>query len=175
MRGEDAKEEPICPTTTAIMAKALAMSTYDSLLCMILRVKGGLRILLFGINSRGFGAHVIAGSHRGTISACRSDGEDIATSGNRECTCLSESIRRLTDRSDDIIDGLFLATSGEILDLVVSLIEGGADKIVHTGIDDNNLLRLALLDINHLGDKRTALCHHCPTEFEMELDTLGEG
>ena len=55
------------------------------------------------------------------------------------------------------------------------LIEGGADKIVHTGINDNNLLRLALLDINHLGDKRTALCHHCPTEFEMELDTLGEG
>ena len=61
------------------------------------------------------------------------------------------------------------ALGGEVLDVVVGAVEGGADELREAGIEDDELLLLAVLHIEDLGDEGAHLPDHGSTEFEVKL------
>jgi len=50
---------------------------------------------------------------------------------------------------------------------MICLIEGRANQIGHTRINDGKLLGCALLDVEGLGDERTHLAYHGTTQLEV--------
>ena len=84
-------------------------------------------------------AQIVLRRHDLTIGTCRTDGEQIATLGSIEVDLLGEHVRRLTDGSDHIVS-LRRFFAADVLDLMISLIEGRTNQVSKTSIDDGKFL-----------------------------------
>ena len=78
-------------------------------------------------------------SHDLTVGTSRADGEQVATLGTVEVDLLGKDVCRLTDRTYDIVC-LCRFFTGDILNLMVGLIEGRTNQVGESCIDDGELL-----------------------------------
>lgn len=62
----------------------------------------------------------------------------------------------------------------EVLDLVRSVIERGADEIRHSRINDAELLVHALLDVEHLSDETSHLSYNGAAQLKVNLLTVAQ-
>ncbi len=89
---------------------------------------------------------IILGSHSLPISACRLNGNQITSFCLVEHYIFPETIRRFTNRSNDIISAL-LHIRSNILDTMMCLIKCRTNQIGDNGIYRNKLFFDTLLDI----------------------------
>ena len=74
-----------------------------------------------------------------------------------EQTLLTESVCRLADRADHVIDTILarvivLIVSRKVLDLVIGTVKGRTDEIVHAGVHHQETTVLPLLHKQDLRD-----------------------
>lgn len=100
-------------------------------------------------------AHVVAGCHRLTISTCRTDGDEVAATGERERIIMGKHVGGLAHGAYDIVgfNGLSVAMRCEVLYLMVSTIEGRSDQVGHACVEDDKLLVAVLLDKHYSADE----------------------
>ena len=97
------------------------------------------------------GAAVVgSGLHR-AVGARRHDGEEVAGLRRNERTIERDEIAGFADRPDDVGDDSRRARGrlAHRADVVVGVVERGANEVVHPGIDDDEGLGLAALHIEH--------------------------
>ena len=94
----------------------------------------------------------------------------MAARGERQGAVLGKDVAALTDGAHHVID-LAAFLGREVLNLVAGSVEGGADEVGHTGVDDDKLLDGALLDVEHSADERATLAHDGSAQLEVELLT----
>ena len=84
---------------------------------------------------------------------------------------LGKDIARLADRTYHVVSFLWLI-AGDVLYLVICLIECRTDEVCHTSINDGKLLDCALLHIENLGDEASHLTYYGTTQLEVQLLSL---
>ena len=79
---------------------------------------------------------------------------------------LAEDIARLADGADNVVGGHGLLTT-DVLNLMIGLIECGADEVGHACIDDGKLFSGALLDVEQAADERATLGNDSSSQFKV--------
>ena len=112
-------------------------------------------------------AAIITRSHDFTVSSGRAKGYKVATLHTVQIDSLAKDIGGLADRPYYII-GLLRSIGSDVLYLMECLVECGTNQIRHTCIENSKLLISALLYIQNLCNKRTALPHYRTPQFKMK-------
>ena len=117
----------------------------------------------------GEAAEVVLGCHYFSVRPGTTHGEQVSALHRRDAVSFDEDVAGFADGSYDVI-GLFrIIGMADVLHAVESAVKGRADEIGHAGIDDREMLVLALLDIEHPCDEIAALRHDSASEFEMQV------
>ena len=90
--------------------------------------------------------------------------------GSGEKDILTETIGGLANGPHDIVAKRRGGRS-EVFDGMNGLIEGGAEQVVHPGIDNDETFGGVFFDIKDAGNERTALTDKRTAKFEVELLT----
>ena len=130
----------------------------------------------------GTGTGVVVGAEAHAVSAGVEDGEEVAGFGGGEDAVAGEEVAGFADRAYDV-DRLAAGGLLDWKDLVVSLIESGADEIVHAGVGDDEGLGFVVaagavfLDVEDGGEEHAGLSYEeaAGLEEEMKIETAGSG
>ena len=90
-----------------------------------------------------------------------------------EHRALGEEVGGFAYRADHVV-GQCLIPGGEVVDLVMGLVERRADQLGHAGIEDGEAGLAPLLDVEHPADQAAALPHQRPPQLEVHLLPGGE-
>ena len=112
-------------------------------------------------------AAVVARGHDFAVGTCGEEGEEVATLCLGQWDVLVEDVGGLADGAYHIVGVRLGGGAGEVDNLVVRIIEGRADEVGETCIDDGELLDGILLHIENFGDEGTALTDDGAAEFEV--------
>ncbi len=124
----------------------------------------------------GAGPGVVVGAQAHAVGTGVEDGKEIAGLGWGEFAIAGEEVAGLADRTDDV-DRPGAGSGGlpDGQDLVVSLVECGADEIVHAGVGDDEGLAAILLHGDDGGEEGSGLGDEETSGFEeqMQAEALG--
>ena len=119
----------------------------------------------------GHRAGVVVGGHGESVGAGAHQGDDIALLEVGDLAVLAEEVAGLADRADDIHGPAGgVGRFAERDDVVVALVEGGADQVVHAGIDDLEGLGGALLLVEAGREQDAGVADDVAAGFEEDLE-----
>ena len=102
--------------------------------------------LLIAHISFGQSPAVVLRSHDLTVGTSRTDGQQVAALSPVQVDLLGEDVGRLTDGTHHVVS-LHRLVAGDVLDLMIGLIEGRTNEVGKACIDDGELLDGAFLNI----------------------------
>lgn len=111
---------------------------------------------------------VVARGHRHAVGPGRLDRQQVAAAGALQSDVFVEPVGRFAGRADDRVLLLALRCGGDVLDVVVGAVEGGADEFGHRGVADHQPAPGGggLVE-EHRRDEFAALGHDGAPEFEV--------
>ena len=122
----------------------------------------------------GQGAGVVVGGHGEAVGSRAHEGDYVVGLEIGEFAVLAEEVATFADGAHHIggdAGARIVLTEGN--NLVVSLVEGRADEIIHSGVDNLEGLGVALLLIEAGGEKDTGIPRDVTTGFEKDLEAEG--
>lgn len=136
---------------------------------------------------RGAGVVVVRAGHGHAIGAGGEDGDEIALGDGWERAVGGEEVGAFADGADDIAgfeagEGLGLGhVDGDVRGVdaggpgeVVGLVERGADELVHAGVDDDELLGAAVLDVLDAGEEDAGVADDGAAGLEEDAEAAGD-
>ncbi len=124
----------------------------------------------------GTGAGVVVRGEAHAVGSGVEDGEQVAGFGGGEGAVAGEEVAGFADGADYVY-GPGAARLLHRKDLVVGLVEGGADEVVHAGVGDDEGLGAVLFHVEDGGEEGAGLGYEeaARLEEEMEAEGLGGG
>lgn len=136
---------------------------------------------------RGAGVVVVRAGHGHAVGTGGEDGDEVALRDGGECAVGGEEVGAFADGADDVagfeagewlglghvdgdVRGVDACGPGE----VVGLVERGADELVHAGVDDDELLGAAVLDVLNAGEEDAGVADDGATGFEEDAEAAGD-
>ena len=96
------------------------------------------------------------------------DGHQVATLAGVQHPLLAPAVARFAHGTHHVV-AEFPPRGAQVLDVVPGLVQGRTDEVVHTCVEDGELLLLAHLHIKHAADQMAALGHQRTTRLEMDV------
>ncbi len=130
----------------------------------------------------GSGAGVVVGGHRHAVGSGGEDSEEFAAFGDGEVAVFGEVVAGLADGADDV--DFFIAGDAEGTgavgghgggggpDEVVGFVEGGADEVVHGGVDDDVFFYAGGFGVLDLGQKDAGIAGNGAAGLDDDLQSL---
>lgn len=120
-------------------------------------------------------AAVVRRGHHLAIGAGRAEGDKVAALRQGQHFALGKDVAALADGAYHIVGSrrLFAALfGGEVLNGVMRAVHGRADEFGEAGIDDDELLGMALLDVDGSGNEGATLRHDGASGLKVHLLAL---
>jgi hypothetical protein len=106
---------------------------------------------------------VVVGGHHETIRAHAHHRQHVARLDGCQGTVPGEEVAALADRPDDVDGpGGAGARRADRPDLLVRVVQGGADEVVHRGVDDHEPPHRTVLQVEHPGEERAGVADERP-------------